>query len=569
MRDIRVVWHFCLRLFAFFSCCSRKYSSVRLIMAADRSHEVKRQADFDLSLPCGEQKTHNLPTMKTLIKIPVPSFLIPLILTVACIIGLLPKAQAVSPAPDGCYPGFTTAEGCNALSLLTTGAGNTGLGWHSLFSAGASNYNTGVGAGTLVLNTGDSNTAVGAAAMLLNTTGGQNVAVGTDALVHNDSGDANTATGYFALFSNTTGVANTASGASALQSNTTGNFNTATGGGALSHNTVGVGNTANGFEALLNNDTGSNNTATGSNTLLSNTAGTFNTAIGMNALFSNTTGADNTATGHQALLNNTIGASNTATGSQALSINTTGSSNTATGLGALSGDTTGSQNTAMGDIALSNNSTGGANTALGVGAGGSVTTADNVICIGAGVLGLNVSNTCFINNIRGVATQNADAIPVVIDTNGQLGTASSSRRFKKQIQPMDQASEAILGLTPVTFHYKSDKTSTPQFGLIAEEVAEVNPDLVVRDKNGEIYTVRYDAVNAMLLNEFLKEHRTVQELKSAMAKQEVTIALQQKDLQATAAQQQKQIDALTAGLQKVSAQLELSKAAPKAVLNDQ
>src|SRR5204863_7786300 len=108
-------------------------------------------------------------------------------------------------------------------------------------------------------------------------------------------------------------------------------------------------------------------------------------------------------------------------------------------------------------------------------------------------------------------TANADAVPVVIDSAGQLGTVSSSERFKKEIKPMGQTSEAILSLKPVTFHYKSDGTGTPQFGLIAEEVAKVNPDLIVRDEKGEIYTERYEAVNAMLLNEFLKEHRTVQE----------------------------------------------------------
>jgi uncharacterized coiled-coil protein SlyX len=167
-----------------------------------------------------------------------------------------------------------------------------------------------------------------------------------------------------------------------------------------------------------------------------------------------------------------------------------------------------------------------------------------------------VSDTCFIGNIRDVTTQNGDAIGVVIDSAGQLGTAGSSAKFKKDIQPMDKASEAVLALQPVTFHYKSDKRNTPQFGLIAEEVAKVNSDLVVRDKNGEIYTVRYEAVNAMLLNEFLKQHRTVQELKSNTAKQEATIA-----------QQQKQIEALTAGLQKVSAQLETSKPAPQVVNN--
>jgi uncharacterized coiled-coil protein SlyX len=144
----------------------------------------------------------------------------------------------------------------------------------------------------------------------------------------------------------------------------------------------------------------------------------------------------------------------------------------------------------------------------------------------------------------------------LIDSDGQLGTMSSSRRFKHEIKPMDKASEAVLSLKPVTFNYKSDSTNTPQFGLIAEQVAEINPDLVVRDQNDEIYTVRYDAMNAMLLNEFLKEHHTVQELKSVVAKQH-----------AAAAQQQKQIDALTASLQKVSMQIEASKPAPQVVNN--
>jgi len=165
--------------------------------------------------------------------------------------------------------------------------------------------------------------------------------------------------------------------------------------------------------------------------------------------------------------------------------------------------------------------------------------------------------------------ENANAIPVVIDSAGQLGTVSSSRRFKNEIKPMDKASEAIPALKPVTFHYKSDNTGTPQFGLIAEEVANMNPDLVVRDENGEIYTVRYDAVNAMLLNEFLKEHRKVEQQEATIVGLKSMVAQQQRDFQTTIAQQQKQIEALTAGLQKVSAELELNKPVPEAVANNQ
>jgi hypothetical protein len=228
------------------------------------------------------------------------------------------------------------------------------------------------------------------------------------------------------------------------------------------------------------------NTAEGQAALLSLTTGGFNTAVGLLSLRSDTTGQLNTAIGAGTLL------ANTADG------------NTATGAGALLSNTTGLHNTANGEFALQNNTTGTENIALGAFAGFDVITANNVICIG--VNGANVTGTCFIGNIRGTHTQNANAVPVLIDSAGQLGTISSSRRFKKEIKPMEKTSEAILALKPVTFHYKSDNTNTPQFGLIAEEVAKVNPDLVVRDQ-GEIYTVRYDAVNAMLLNEFLKEHR--------------------------------------------------------------
>jgi hypothetical protein len=213
------------------------------------------------------------------------------------------------------------------------------------------------------------------------------------------------------------------------------------------------------------------------------------------------------------------------------------------------------------------NCTSNANVALGFGAGENITTGGlNIDIDNEGLagdsqtirIGRNIHHRTFIGGIRGVTTGINNALTVVIDSAGQLGTMSSSQRFKHDIKPMDKTSEAILALKPVAFHYKSDSTNTPQFGLIAEEVAKVNPDLIVRDDKGEIYSVRYEAVNAMLLNEFLKEHRTVQELKSSAAKQEAIIA-----------QQQKQIEALTAGLQKVSAQIEVSKPAPQTVLNNQ
>ncbi|MGC1321183.1 MAG: tail fiber domain-containing protein [Candidatus Udaeobacter sp.] len=235
-----------------------------------------------------------------------------------------------------------------------------------------------------------------------------------------------------------------------------------------------------------------------------------------------------------------------ATGFQALHGNTIGGSNTAIGATALQSNTTGGGNTAIGSGALFNNITGDSNTALGISAGSGVTTGTNVICIGSD--GANVDNSCFIGNIHGVTTAINDAVPVVIDSAGQLGTVSSSRRFKKEIKAMDKTSEAILALQPVTFHYKGDAGARPQFGLIAEEVAQVNSDLVVRDSDGEIYAVRYDAVNAMLLNEFLKEHGTVKE-------QGATIAELKKEIVGLAETVKEQ----AAQIQKVSAQLEASK----------
>jgi Chaperone of endosialidase len=376
-----------------------------------------------------------------------------------------PKAQAVSPPPDGGYPGGNTAEGQNALLSLTTGGFNTAIGFLSLRSDTAGAFNTAIGAGTLLANTADQNTAAGAGALLSNTTGA-----------------SNTATGAFALFSNTFGIQNTATGHQSLSSNT----------------------------------------------------GSQNTAIGAGAMQNNTTGSDNTAIGLEALLNSTTGNNNTAVGTSALE-----------------------------------SSTGNFNVALGVDAGSSVTAASNVICIGSP--GADVSDSCFIENIRGVTTAHANAIPVLIDSAGQLGTMNSSRRFKKEIKPMEKASESILALTPVTFHYKNQDTkkaeNTPQFGLIAEDVAEVNPDLVVRDADGKPFTVRYEAVNAMLLNEFLKEHHKVQE-------QGATITQQRNYFETAIAQQQKEIEALTATvkqqavqIQKVSAQLEASKPAPQMVNN--
>jgi hypothetical protein len=470
----------------------------------------------------------------TQLKQTTPVFLI--VLVFACF-AFAPQMQAVVPPPDGGYPNFNTAEGTKALQSLTTGAANTAVGWLSLFSNAEGDFNTATGAGSLLFNTADENTAFGAAALLFNTTGLNNTAVGAAALLNNIDGGHNNAVGV-----------------NALRDNTAGNFNNAHGRGALGANVDGDQNNAFGDFALANV-----------------VSGNFNTAIGDDALVSNISGDSNTAIGHAALVANTD-SENTAIGGHALESNTAGSGNVAVGFEALARNTTGSTNTAIGLRALFNSTTGNLNAALGFAAGFGLTTASNTICIGT--TGANVSNACFIGNIFGVGIN--DAVPVLIDSNDQLGTNSSSRRFKKEIKPMEKASEAVLALKPVTFRYKTAKRDTPQFGLIAEEVAEVNPDLVVRDKNGEIYSVRYDAVNAMLLNEFLKEHQKVAQQQIKIEKQQATIAdvkstlaQQQENFQSKFAHQQKQIEVLTAGLQKVSAQLELSKAAPQTVLNNQ
>ena len=329
---------------------------------------------------------------------------------------------------------------------------------------------------------------------------------------------------------------------------TTGTFNTAIGAFALRNTTTAIFNTAIGVNALLTNRTGSNNTATGAGAFFNNTASN-NSAHGHQTLFYNTTGDFNTANGFDALLDNTTGDDNTAEGAFALVKNTTGGHNTSTGFNSLFNNTTGSNNTA-----------------LGFGAGLNATTGSNNIYIGTGMAGLaGESTACYIGSIFGQTS--ASGIPVFINSNNKLETVTSSKRFKEDIKPMDKASESILALKPVTFRYKEeiDALGTPQFGLVAEDVEKMNPALVVRDKERKPYSVRYDAVNAMLLNEFLKEHRR-------NAKQEAIITELKSGMIALAATVKEQ----AAQLQKVSDQLaaaspsrgepDLSKPAPQVVL---
>jgi hypothetical protein len=478
---------------------------------------------------------------------------------------LSPTAGAVTPPPDGGYPNQNTAEGDNALFSLTTGANNTASGFDAL---------------------------------LHNTTGFNNTATGVSALLSNTTGANNTANGLQTLFHNTTGFTNTANGVSALQNNTTGSNNTATGVSALLNNTNGANNTATGLQSLLDNTAGGENTANGVNALQNNSTGNDNTASGVSALFLNSFGSANTATGVSALYRNTLGNNNTATGRSALNFNTIGEGNTAIGATALDQNDTGVNNTASGFQALYLNITGDNNIALGFNAGYNTTGSNNIEIGNSGVAGegqtirigsAGTQSATFIAGISGKTI--AGGVTVIIDANGHLGTVVSSERFKDAIQPMDKTSEAILALHPVTFRYKHelDPAGIPQFGLVAEQVEKVDPDLVARDGQGKAYTVRYEAVNAMLLNEFLKEHRKVEiqyrkmqeqeaaitRLKSAGAKQEVAIAQQKNDFQSVLAEQQKEIKALTAALkeqafqiQKVSARLAADKAAPRLVGNN-
>ena len=240
------------------------------------------------------------------------------------------------------------------------------------------------------------------------------------------------------------------------------------------------------------------------------------------------------------------------------------------GASALFNNTTGDDNVGIGFVALQN-TTGSGNVALGSLAGAALTSGNSNICIGNNVIGvageantLRIGQSIFTTFIAGISGATVPGgVAVIIGADGHLGTIVSSARFKDEIKPMDKASEAILALKPVTFCYKKefDPNGIPQFGLVAEDVEKVNPNLVARDAKGEVYTVRYEAVNAMLLNEFLKEHRKVQQL-------ERTVAEQRKSFESKLADEQKQMEALTTGLQKVSARLEMRKPAPQTVVDN-
>jgi Chaperone of endosialidase len=420
------------------------------------------------------------------------------ILSALVCFGLLPGAKAVGPeAPDMALAGGNTADGASALGGLTTGIYNSAFGIYALLSNGAANFNTGVGAGVLLSSTANENTALGAGALLSNI-----------------DGDSNTAVGAFALFNeNATGgspngVSNNAIGRQALFSDTTGSFNQAMGVNALLRNDVGSGNIAIGDDAGTN-ITGNSNVTVGS--------GAFGTGTGI------TTGNNNAVLGNGAGLGVTIGSNNV-----------------------LLGQGTGSDiHTTSGNVYIG----------AGVNPPGPAFESNTIRIADSSAPAAGTNSQVFIGGIFGATISAANAI-VGVNANGQLGTAASSARYKKDIESMGESSEVIFSLRPVSFHYKGDETNLPCFGLIAEEVAKVNRDLILLDKEGKPLTVRYEQINAMLLNEFLKEHKKVEA-------QQATISELKNEVQTVVAQLKEQ----AAQIQKVSAKLEVSKPAPQVVVN--
>jgi trimeric autotransporter adhesin len=403
-----------------------------------------------------------------------------------------------------------TAGGTNALVNTSTktdpfaGKSNTGFGYQALYRNTRGSRNTASGTIALYSNTtGEGNTASGDKALYLNTRGSFNTASGTSALSNNTTGYGNTASGTQALVRNKTGDFNTASGDSALRDNTTGSSNTASGAYALSSNTTSFYNTASGVSALRDNTTGIGNTASGAGALLSNIEGGLNTASGVSALASNTTGSNNTASGVSALFSST------------------GDSNTASGVSALSSNTTGSNNTALGVNALQNKITGSDNIALGNGAGQLLTSGDNNIYLGNKGTSTE-SNTMRLGGtlqtqtfIAGIANTNVSGAMVLIDkSSGQLGVSLSSARYKRDIHALGARSRGLLKLRPVTFRYRQDPEGLRQYGLLAEEVARVYPELVTRGPQGQVETVRYQELIPLLLNELQHQTRQLAELKA-------------------------------------------------------
>ncbi len=471
----------------------------------------------------------------------------------------------LAPTLGNAAPPGTTKLGKNALKG-NTGADNTALGAktinpNSVCTGGGtpSACCTDVGKGTCA-NIGNANTAVGSGALSSNTSGNSNTAVGYASVRSNTTGASNTGLGSSTLFNNTTGNNNTAIGGSSLASNTTGGGNTAVGGSSLVSNATGTGNVAVGFQALALN-TADHNVAVGFGAMQNNATGGANTGLGDGALYSNTTGNGSTAVGFNALLLSNAN-DNTAVGNAALRFTTTGNNNTGLGRATLTANTTGSGNTGLGANVLFNNTTGTGNVAVGQFAGFNLTTGDNNIDIGNNGVAAE-SNTIRIGAgqtatyIAGIAgATSAGGVAVFVDGAGHLGTITSSARFKEDIQDIGDSSSALMSLRPVRFHYTKDvdPSGLAQYGLVAEEVAKVDRDLVVFDEKGEPQTVRYHFVNAMLLNEVQRQARRVEAQQREIEAQRRDIEAQQRVNAALAAEvhrvsvEAQQVGSLTARL---------------------
>ena len=473
------------------------------------------------------------------------------------------------PATTG---GQNTAVGDTALNASTTGSFNSAFGYGSLQANTQGGLNTAVGNAALLHNTtGSNNTGVGTDAMLSNVGGGNNTAVGELALYTNASGSNNTAVGQSALSSNLVS-GNTAVGQNALSANTTGVQNVAVGTGSLAANTTASYNAALGYAALQANTTGTLNTAVGNAALIANTGGSDNTAVGADALLANTGGANNTAVGELALYSNSNGIANTGLGAQALKTSggnyntgvgydaalnlTIGGYNTAVGALALGGGAITAENTAIGYSALSAGF-GNNNIAIGYLAGSNVTSANNTISIGSaglnqngavsigdnatdiflGGLGTGTLNTYGTPYFPGIAAfgPTGTSLPVyVTSTTGQLSYHLSSRRYKDNIQDMGEISSGLLRLRPVTFRYKTGVPPGPeqrQYGLIAEEVAEIFPDLIARNRNGEVETLDYSELTPMLVNEVQKLNSQIVAKQNELQTQEQQIGSLQRRLE--------------------------------------
>ena len=332
------------------------------------------------------------------------------------------------------------------------------------------------------------------------------------------------------LDSNTTGYSNTGVGDGALHLNVNGFLNTALGSNALSDNVSGSNNTAVGFQALFSNSTGWDNVATGYYALAGNTSGNFNTAAGYFALAGNTGGVYNTASGTEALKNNAEGSSNTADGSRALHENTSGNYNTAIGISAMYYNDSASNNTAIGQNALGTNRGGSNNVAVGSNAGYQVRGGNYNIEIGndgtandAGTIRIGTSSQQGTTYIAGIVNSHLNGSAVYVAANGQLGVLPSSERYKTDVASMGSGSERIRDLRPVTYHLKTDRKGQTQYGLIAEEVAKVYPELVIRGQKGEIEGVRYEELTPMLLNELQLQQGRLADQQSRLAEQQAEL----------------------------------------------